>query len=832
MWPVQHRLMTLTRRSLLRASALTTGALVVARPLGVLGQPLGTEDAQGTSRASRLFPGQRLVHADMHNHTIFSDAQPDATAELAYQTMEEGGMDAAALTDHSSLSWAPGGVPSEFPCPPDSTGAVGEGCRSVFGLSNEEWTQTLELAQRFTVTPEQALADPSLREYLGIRGFEWSSPTLGHVNVWFTQEYIDPLHTGGLSTGIQAADLLHEGSAGDPTPLSGLLETLIRESGETLGTAGMAGFQQWLTQPPDTPVIGGGADGIAGFNHPGREAERFGEFAFEPALRDRMVSLELLNRREDYLFRLLEVNRRSAMVECLAKGWRPGILGVSDEHDPIKRKDSDVGKGRSGIWVGDLSAAGIQEGMLQRRFFACRVKGLRIDAAADGVRMGQAFSHPGGRLLVQLDIATGTEHSGRRLNVHVMGAPVDGGLLPEILHEELVTLPTDVVEFHVDVDPERHPWVSLRISEPDLVEGDELGFAPDGRAAGTPFEPLGAAWAYTAPWYLDPEAPPAPPSRRAPLTGPGEGDQAGIPIVTPMVVRRAGASRIETAVALSQGAFAAGLDTVLVADGDDFPDALGAAAAAATLPGPVLLVRTDDLPDVVVSEIRRLAPRRIVIMGGPAAVSTAVESRLADLASVVERAEGPDRYATSAAIARMFFPTSIAEVWVASGETFADALPGGPAVARLGGPLLLTQRDALPDVIADELRRLSPQRIVLLGGTAAVGDDVLAQLQAIAPTQRVAGATRFQTAALVSRRVFPTARNVVVASGDDFADALAAGPAAFVGMGPVLLVERDAIPAATDEELRRLKPQTIAVAGGVAAVGQAVQDALESYDIR
>jgi putative cell wall-binding protein len=541
-----------------------------------------------------------------------------------------------------------------------------------------------------------------------------------------------------------------------------------------------------------------------------------------------------MNRREDYLFELVDVGRPSPLVACLAKGWRPGIMGVSDEHGPVKRDDA-LGKGRSGMWVGELSPVGVREAMRKRCFFATRVKGLRLDAAANGVRMGQAFAHPGGRVLIQLDLATGGEHAGRTLNCHVVAPPADGELLPAILAEQVVTLPTEVIEFTVDVDPERHPWFAVRISEPGADSGAGLGFEPDGRATGTAYEPLGAAWAYTSPWYLDPSAPSAPASGRAPLTEPPD-DPASPPSdepqVNPVVTRRAGPGRVETAVALSQATFVEGVDTVFIANGGAFPDALAGGTAAATVPGPVLLVAADAVPSAVVEELQRLRPRRIVVLGGPAAVSDAVEARLRDLAEVVQRLAGDDRYGTAAAVSDAVFPDGAEEVWVASGETFADALPGGPAVAQIAGPLLLTARDALPAVTEGVLQRLGPDRIVVLGGTAAVSEAVVAQLEGIAPTVRVAGEDRYDTAGLVSQRVFLAARSLVVASGEDFPDALAAGPVAFVGSGPVLLVRRDDIPAATDAELRRLKPEVITIAGGTAAVSEQVQRALEAYDIR
>jgi putative cell wall-binding protein len=99
---------------------------------------------------------------------------------------------------------------------------------------------------------------------------------------------------------------------------------------------------------------------------------------------------------------------------------------------------------------------------------------------------------------------------------------------------------------------------------------------------------------------------------------------------------------------------------VIIASGEDSPDALGAGSPAALNTGPVLLTKVDSLPQVTQDELTRLAPDRIVIVGGTAAVSTAVETELQAVAPIVERIKGqaPDgnRYGTAAEISKAFFP--------------------------------------------------------------------------------------------------------------------------------------------------------------------------------
>src|SRR5699024_1071173 len=103
---------------------------------------------------------------------------------------------------------------------------------------------------------------------------------------------------------------------------------------DILEATSMRTFYSWLRRDPDgwIGLFDGGADGIAGFNHPGREVLRFADFAYDRRLRDRMVSMEIFNRRDDYLFEGWDSGMSSPLVACLAKGWRTGLTGVTDEH--------------------------------------------------------------------------------------------------------------------------------------------------------------------------------------------------------------------------------------------------------------------------------------------------------------------------------------------------------------------------------------------------------------------------------------------------------------------------------------------------------------------
>ncbi|MCS5735403.1 cell wall-binding repeat-containing protein [Herbiconiux daphne] len=297
------------------------------------------------------------------------------------------------------------------------------------------------------------------------------------------------------------------------------------------------------------------------------------------------------------------------------------------------------------------------------------------------------------------------------------------------------------------------------------------------------------------------------------------------------VIRIGGADRYDVSAAVSADRFMPDLlNKVFVASGAVFPDALSASAAAGALGGPVLLATRDALSPTVEAELTRLTPDTIYVLGGTNTISAAVEARLKDFASVsVQRLGGADRFEVSAAISAALFTPMVPVAYVASGETFPDALSGSAAAGQGKGPVLLTSRTSTSKAVTDELTRLQPKKIVVLGGENTIASSVLTSLQAVAPTSRIGGADRFEVSAAVSASVFaPNTETVYVASGAVFPDALSGSAAAIRSGSPVLLVLNDRVPASVAAELRRLKPNRVVLLGGTATVSDTVMNDLKA----
>lgn len=285
------------------------------------------------------------------------------------------------------------------------------------------------------------------------------------------------------------------------------------------------------------------------------------------------------------------------------------------------------------------------------------------------------------------------------------------------------------------------------------------------------------------------------------------------------VERLAGSNRAATAAKISREFFGAGVPVAFVVTTANYPDGLAAGPAGARLNGPVLFTNGTSVPAATRTELTRLRPGRIYVVGGTRAISEDVRTALAGLSSGgARRVSGADRYATAAAVSRLSYPSGTPIAYVATGQNWPDALTGGTAAGVQSAPLLLTNSTNLSPSTRTELERLNPSRIMVLGGTGAISTGVANQLAAIAVTERVSGSDRYATGLAVSKRVFGANRaGVVVATGRNWPDALVAGPAVRRTRGPVLLSTGTSLPAGTGTELGRLSPGTAYLLGGATA---------------
>jgi putative cell wall-binding protein len=295
--------------------------------------------------------------------------------------------------------------------------------------------------------------------------------------------------------------------------------------------------------------------------------------------------------------------------------------------------------------------------------------------------------------------------------------------------------------------------------------------------------------------------------------------------------RVAGADRYATAAAISRLANAdpSSIHTVYLVTGKNFPDALSVAPAAARPGYGIILIPGDSFTQASIDELRRLNPKLVIFVGGSTSVSSNLVPRVRDLlpGAAVSRIAGADRYETSVLIARHAFPDAD-EAFVASGESFPDALSAAPAAALANAPVILVPRSSTAAVTAAWMREARPARVTIAGGTPSVSAAVAQQITAAAPgaaVTRIAGSDRYETNRLLAKVAANGPRErVLLASGERFPDALAAAAAA-PKVGPLLLTPSSCLQQGTFDMLDdTYSPSRLYVLGSAATLSESVLD--------
>jgi putative cell wall-binding protein len=279
----------------------------------------------------------------------------------------------------------------------------------------------------------------------------------------------------------------------------------------------------------------------------------------------------------------------------------------------------------------------------------------------------------------------------------------------------------------------------------------------------------------------------------------GETSAAGMVTVSVLVARQlgtvvrriGGTTRYGTGAAIS-GSVAGRRDTVIIATGENFPDALTASGLAGCLDAPVLLVHKRSIPSETASEIRRLKAKRAVIIGGTPAVSDAVAKKLRGMRLSVERLSGKTRYETAVAVSKRIqkLTGKSNRVFIARGTVFSDALIVAPLAYATRAPILLSGSGTLYPSTAYRLTAARYQSATLIGGglSSRVESGVRQHVRSVG---RWAGANQYDTAVQVAANSALEGSlswgYVGIARGDIFPDALCGGALCGKKAGVILL---------------------------------------------
>ena len=173
----------------------------------------------------------------------------------------------------------------------------------------------------------------------------------------------------------------------------------------------------------------------------------------------------------------------------------------------------------------------------------------------------------------------------------------------------------------------------------------------------------------------------------------------------------------------------------------------------------------------------------------------------------VTRYAGAGRYDTAKSISAEGIKATSKKVVLAYGLNYADALAGVPFASKIGAPILLTTKDALPEETLGEIKRLGATTVYILGGTSAIAPNVANVLNKNGiKTERIYGQTRFETATKIAAKVSTAPSEIFFVYGLNYADALSVSPVAALKGAPIIYLQKDGnIDAATAKYLSSVK---------------------------
>ncbi|MCR6596434.1 SpoIID/LytB domain-containing protein [Bacillus halotolerans] len=279
--------------------------------------------------------------------------------------------------------------------------------------------------------------------------------------------------------------------------------------------------------------------------------------------------------------------------------------------------------------------------------------------------------------------------------------------------------------------------------------------------------------------------------------------------------RFAGASRYETAT-LASGSQWKNPNTVILVNRDIFIDALPVIPLAKKLDAPILFTQPDTLTKTTEKQIAKFNPDNILVIGGARSISKDVESKLKSYGSV-KRISGKNRYVLSENIAKQM--GSYDKAIVVTGKVFQDALAIAPYAAAQGYPILLTEKDKLPDYDL-------PKQVIIIGSSFSVSDSVENEIKKTSTVQRIPGSTRYELTANIIKQLKLKADKVVMTNGTKYADVLVGASLAAKKNSQILFIKQDSVPAAAKSITKEKATYAYDFIGSTSSISAEVENSL------
>ncbi len=310
---------------------------------------------------------------------------------------------------------------------------------------------------------------------------------------------------------------------------------------------------------------------------------------------------------------------------------------------------------------------------------------------------------------------------------------------------------------------------------------------------------------------------------------------AGASLERAWTTRFSGKDRFETALSIYKeiNAFYGG-KSILVS-GRNFPDALSGVVLTYESNSPILLSEKNSIPYI---NEDFFVDSYFYVLGGKGVISEKVEDLIYNGGGETERIGGKDRYETSVMIAeKVMLSSNSRDVIIVSGNSFPDSLSASNlSKFRFGAPIILVNKNKIPKVTKDFLNKFSIDNVYIVGGKGVVSNSVEEELKGYCnKVTRLSGKNRYLTNLAVIDYVggieslYEEYRYIVIATGKDFPDALAAG--IFTSFGDLIMLvgsdlndeQREVLESAESFE------SCVIVVGGKGAVSEKIQYEATNY---
>ncbi len=223
----------------------------------------------------------------------------------------------------------------------------------------------------------------------------------------------------------------------------------------------------------------------------------------------------------------------------------------------------------------------------------------------------------------------------------------------------------------------------------------------------------------------------------------------------------------------------------VLVNGENFPDALSASVLAKKYNAPILLTQKNNLDSNTQDQLKRLSVKKVLIVGGPGVISSVVQGNLESMGIEVQRFYGADRNETSVAVAKQIGTDK--GVILTTDSDYTDALSVAPIAAKLQIPIILVPKDSIPNSVGNFISGKNIIKTYVLGGEDIISENIASKFPNV---QRIDGDDKYiRNFNIITS--FPDDvdfKNVILASANNFPDALSGSAFAALNGNPIILM--------------------------------------------